>query len=122
MRRSPSLVPLERVPTLDAVPGTLPRAGRRRDRAAGGPGDLAQAAEVDLRHRHVEPGGYGVGEFVVALETAAQPAAPGRNAAAGVQFEGRLAAVECRGDVIPRHLQEGRALHCGITAAAEGFL
>ena len=63
----------------------------------------------------------GVGELVVALETAAQAAAPGRDAAAGVQLERGFAAVERRGDMVPGHLQQGRALQCGVTAAAERF-
>ena len=62
-----------------------------------------------------------VGQLVIALEAAAQPAAPSRNAAAGVQLEGRFAAVERRGDVVPRHLQQRRALQCGVAAAAEGL-
>ena len=63
-----------------------------------------------------------VRELVVALETAAQPAAPGRDAAARVQFERRFAAVERRGDMVPGHLQQRRALQCRVAAAAKGFL
>ena len=73
---------------------TLPRAGGRRHGAARRLGHLAKAAEVDLRDRHVEPAQDGVGELVVALEIAAQSAVLGRDVAAGMQLEGRFAAVE----------------------------
>src|SRR4029077_7982865 len=84
----------------------FPERGRRRHGAAWRPRHLAKAAEVDLRHRPAKPAGGGGRELVIALETAAQPAAPGRDAAAGVQFEGGFAAVERRRDVVPRHLQQ----------------
>ena len=39
-----------------------------------------------------------------------------------MQLEGGFAAVERRGDMVPGHLQQGRALQCGIAAAAKGFV
>src|SRR5713101_6721888 len=65
---------------------------------------------------------YCVGELVVAVEAATQPAAPSRDAAAGVELEGRFATVERGRDVVPSHLQQGRSLECSIAAAAERLL
>src|SRR6202040_2753619 len=93
------LNPLRFSPLFHRRFSAFPR-GRRRHGAAWRPRHLTKAAEVDLRHRHAEPAGDGVREFVIALETAPQPAAPRRDAAAGVQFEGGFAAVERRRDVV----------------------
>src|SRR5713101_8739588 len=78
---------------------------RRRDGPARCRGHLANAAEVNVRHAHVERAEHRVRELVVALEAAAEPAAPRREAAAGMQLERRCAAVERRCDVVPGHLQ-----------------
>src|SRR5258707_14578534 len=106
------------------MPSTTPPAGasaifpsgwstfcrRNRDRAHRPPRRqrrVADRVEVDLRHRHAEALQDAVGQFVVAVEAAAQPAAPGEFAAVGGQLEEVLAMIERRSDMIPYHLQQG---------------
>ena len=95
---------------------------RRCDGPAWRPRHLVNAAEVNVRQVHVERAQHRVRELVVALEAAAQPPTPRRDAAAGVQLERRFAAVEPRGDVVPGHLQQGGALQRGIATTAERCL
>src|SRR2546427_12562378 len=59
--------------------------GRRRDGPSWCPRHLANAAEVNVRQAHVERAEHRVRELVVTLEAAAEPAAPRREAAAGMQ-------------------------------------
>src|SRR6185436_13596762 len=94
-------------------------AGRRRDGPAGGQGDLAEAVEVDRRHRQRQVLEDAVGEVVVAVEEAAEAAAPGGKAAVGVELEGGFAGIQGGGDVVGGQLQECRALRGGVTAAGE---
>src|SRR6185436_13959460 len=94
-------------------------ARRRRDGPAGGQGDLAEAVEVDRRHRQRQVLEDAVGEVVVAVEEAAEATAPGGEAAVGVELEGGLACVERRGDVIGSQLQQRRALRRGVAASRE---
>src|SRR5215831_10358393 len=92
---------------------------RWRDGPAWRPRHLANTAEVNVRHAHVERAEHRVCELVVALEAAAQPTAPRREAAAGMQLERRFAAIERRGDVVPGQLQQGRALQRRIASTAK---
>src|SRR5215510_14452573 len=92
---------------------------RRCDGPSWRPRHGANAVEINFWYAHVERAEDRVREFVVALEAAAEPATPRRDAAAGLQLERRFAAVERRGDVVPGHLQQGRALQRGIAATAE---
>src|SRR2546428_7300780 len=80
---------------------------RRRDGPSWRPRHLANAAEVNGRHAHVERAEHRVRELVVALEAAAEPAAPRRQAATSMQLERRFAAIERRCNVVPGHLQQG---------------
>src|SRR5712672_3002659 len=84
------------VPAASTIPlGRRP--GRRRgrvNRPPRGKGRVADRIEVDLRHRQVQSLQDAVGEFVVAVEAAPQPAAPRENAAVGVKLEHMLAVIE----------------------------
>jgi hypothetical protein len=70
----------------------------------------------------VERAEHRVGELVVAVEVAAEPAAPRGDAAVGVELEGGLAAVERRRHVIGRELEQGRVLQRSVAAAPERLL
>src|SRR5580704_16029958 len=76
----------------------LAACGRRGCDAARGDRGRRNAANIDLRHRQIEEAQDGIGQLIVAAEAAAQPMAPIGHAAAGVQLEGRLTAIERRRD------------------------
>src|ERR1700760_4920682 len=82
----------------------LAACGRRGCDAAPGDRGRRNAAQIDLRHRRIEEAQDGIGQLIVAAEAAAQPKAPNGHAAAGVQLEGRLTAIERRRDVVPGEL------------------
>src|SRR5262249_14316087 len=71
---------------------------------------MAQAIQVNGRHVHAEGSQHRVGQGVVAPDQAAQPIAPGGNAAVGMQFERRFAPVEPGGNMVPGQVQERRTL------------
>src|SRR6516162_544416 len=107
------------------VIGTAPLrllGGRRGYRTARGDWCRADAAEIYFRHRQIELLQHRIGQPVVVSEVAPQPAAPVGHAAAGVVLEGRFARVESGRDMVPGHLQQGRALQRGVPAAAERLL
>jgi len=83
---------------------SLAACGRRGCDAARGDRGRRNAAHIDLRHRQIEEAQDGIGQLIVAAEAAAQPMAPIGHAAAGVQLEGRLTAIERRRDVVPGEL------------------
>src|SRR4051812_37703599 len=91
----------------DADPAASEFAGRWGGDAAGRQRRCWNAGAVDFGHRQVEGAQHGVAELVVAREAAAQAAAPRRNAAAGMQFEGGLAAIERGADMVGGELQQG---------------
>src|SRR5208282_6653384 len=86
--------------------------GFRGDGPARGDRRGRDAAEIDFRHRQVELAQHRISHLIVVPKVAAQPMAPIGHATAGVILEGRLARVECRGDMVPGELQQGRALQC----------
>jgi hypothetical protein len=76
----------ERLKTLYQLsnPSRLTSYNWRGHRPAWGHRSGADIGEIDFGHRQIELPQHRIGKFVVALEAAAQPPAPGRDAAAGM--------------------------------------